>query len=161
MKSTALFFAALLAVTSFGLGLVVGHRSAKSPLPGPAAAAPATSHHAATAKSRRAAQADDLEANSGQRLSLPEIEDVLVELKDLPPSKFRLRLDAFVKAIAPADIPRVLAMLSNLPLGFQRTLRAGLLQQWAKMEPDAAMDFFSGTNNVPKRPVEILSILRG
>jgi hypothetical protein len=167
MKPITLLCATLLAVASFGAGLVVGRHHPKST--GVSETSPAASNStmpgqplpAINAKPRRVATASDKSELPARRLSLAEIESALAELKGLSRSKLWERVNEIVKGVDPADIPRVMAMLAKLPAELQNSLRYSLLPRWAETDPRAAMEFANGIKNLNERHQAILSVLRG
>ena len=90
MKTTTLFLAALLAMTSFIVGIGVGRHLARAPTARSPSGPPDNPPRAGqlppafTTQSKRPAQTGDRAENSTRRLSLAEIETALAELKNVP-----------------------------------------------------------------------------
>ena len=100
-------------------------------------------------------------ARSPAHMTWAEIEAALNELKTVSRRDLRERVNEFAKAIDFADIPKVMAMLPQLPLEAQSVLRYYLLPRWAESDPRAAMEFANGLKNFNERHRSLLAVLRG
>ncbi len=160
MKPITLFFAVLLAVVGFGAGVLVGRPGWKTPSiltkasrDSSAAAPDANKLPAVKVKSRP--------AHAAAHLSLAEIETALTELKSLSRAKLWEHVNEIAKAVDPADIPQVMALVAALPNDLQSSIRQLLVVRWAEIDPRAAIKFGGDLKNFSERSQAILSALRG
>ena len=163
MKPITLFFVVLLAVAGFGAGVLVGRHGGKTNAKATdAAVTPAIAPEAGKLPAVKAKPHPSATTyKSGPWMSLAEIETALAELKSSSRSKLWERVNEIARAVDPADIPQVMALVAKLSLELQNSLRYALLPRWAEADPRAAMDYASGLKNVNERHQTILNVLSG
>ena len=164
MKPITLLLTFLLAGAGFSAGFVFGHRGAK-----PNAATDTAPANGSTTVSEKPLPAikvkpqrpTEVADKSVKRMTLAEIETALDGLKSVSRDKLWERVNEIVRAVDPADIPAVMAMVAKLSSDVQNSFRYSLLPKWAETDPRAAMEFANGIKNVNDRHQAILSVLRG